>query len=275
MSRTRQLSRRIDARPSSDGDGVRIHRIGGREVSAVFDPFLMLDEIRSADGSDYIGGFPPHPHRGFETVTYMLHGRMRHEDHLGNRGLLSDGGVQWMTAGRGVIHSEMPEQSDGLLHGFQLWLNLPAAEKMRPADYADYSAGQLPRVPVAGGEVRVIAGRFAGVASPVVTGTTAPLYLDLRLEPGAALAVPVPARQQASLYVYEGATGELAARQLGIYTDGDTLALHAGPEGGRALLLAGTPLREPGHQYGPFVMNSMTEIEQAIDDYNSGRLTAA
>ena len=275
MSMIRRLSRRISARPSSDGDGVRIQRIGGREVSPVLDPFLLLDEIRSEEGRDYIGGFPPHPHRGFETVTYLLNGRMRHEDHLGNRGLLTDGGVQWMTAGRGIIHSEMPEQTDGLMHGFQLWLNLPAARKMQPAGYRDYDASELPRVDVPGGEVVVIAGAFGGVTSPVATGTTEPLYLDLRLDAGARLEVPVPAQQQALLYVYGGGTVDLDMRQMGAYTNGDTLAVEAGPEGVRALLIAGTPLREPVHQYGPFVMNSMAEIEQAIDDYNSGRLTAA
>jgi len=269
----RRLHRVVQARPSRDGDGVLIQRIAGADLNADFDPFLLLDEIRSVEGADYVGGFPPHPHRGFETVTYMLHGTMRHTDHLGNTGLLTDGGLQWMTAGRGVIHSEMPQQTDGLLHGFQLWLNLPAADKMIPARYADYPATALPQVEVPGGSVKLLLGQWQDLRSPVATGATAPLYLDLALQPGAALDVPLAPAQQAALYVYDGASDELASRQLGFYTGGSLLRVRAGPAGLRALLLAGTPLREPVYQHGPFVMNSPREIEQAIADYRAGRLT--
>lgn len=277
MTKKRTLQRVINARPSSDGDGVKIRRIAGRDVTAQLDPFLMLDEIRSEDGADYIGGFPPHPHRGFETITYMLDGAMRHRDHLGNEGVIASGDVQWMTAGRGVIHSEMPEQTDGLLHGFQLWLNLPAAEKMKPADYQEYASAEIPLVDLHGrGRVKVIAGTFTqpgtSVRGPVADSTTHPTYLDIELEAGAHLELSVNDAQTVLLLVFSGATTQLSEGQMGIYEKGDTLAIAALEQGARALLLAGTPLREPIHQYGPFVMNTPEEIEQAIKDYNDGRL---
>jgi len=270
----RKLRRRVTAQPASDGDGVKIQRIAGRAVNADFDPFLLLDEIRSADGADYIGGFPPHPHRGFETVTYMLAGSLRHEDHLGNRGLLADGGVQWMTAGRGIVHSEMPQQTDGLLHGFQLWLNLPAADKMQPAAYVDYPSASLPRATVPGGELVVIAGRWGDLQSPVPERHTRPTILDIALQPGAALTIPVAPPEQAAFYVYDGASSELGLRELGFYADGDSVRIEAQASGLRGLFLAGLPLREPISQYGPFVMNTREEIEQAVSDYNSGQLMA-
>lgn len=275
MNNYRQLSRVITAQAASDGDGVSIHRIAGREVTAALDPFLLLDEIRSDQSSDYVGGFPPHPHRGFETITYMLQGAMRHEDHMGNVGHLADGGVQWMTAGRGVIHSEMPEQTEGLLHGFQLWLNLPAAQKMQPSGYCDYHGAEFPQVAAANARIKVIAGEFAGMRSPVPARDTAPVYLDVELPAGAAIDIPVAAQQQAMFYVYEGATTELRQRQMGCYSQGDTVHLVAGERGARGLFLAGSPLREPVYQHGPFVMNSAEEIRQAVDDYNNGRLVAA
>jgi len=277
MTAVRSLQRVIDAKPTSDGDGVKIRRIAGRDITAAIDPFLLLDEIRSADGADYIGGFPPHPHRGFETVTYMLEGAMRHRDHLGNEGVIAGGGVQWMTAGRGIIHSEMPEQADGLLHGFQLWLNLPAAEKLKPAAYREYDRARIPVVDLdGGGTVRVIAGAVsvagAVIRGPVADGSTRPVFLDVELDPGARWDVPVDARQTVLLSLFRGATTELSDGQMGVYAKGDTLSVTATGQGARALLLAGTPLREPVSQYGPFVMNTPAEIEQAISDYQAGRL---
>lgn len=279
MTQYRALHEIINARATSDGDGVKISRIGGPDVIDKIDPFLLLDEIRSEDGVDYVGGFPAHPHRGFETVTYMLDGAMRHKDHLGNEGVIASGDVQWMTAGRGVIHSEMPEQTDGLLHGFQLWLNLPASEKMQPAAYQEYAAAQIPLVELEqGGSVKVIAGeinhRGTRVKGPVAETSTRPTYLDINLSAGESWELAVNSEQTVLLLVFSGASTELSAGQLGIYQQGDTLSLTATGEGVRALLLAGTPLREPISQHGPFVMNTPAEIEQAINDYNRGRLVA-
>ncbi|WP_339670885.1 pirin family protein [Dasania marina] len=290
----RKLKRIVQAQASSDGAGVRIQRLAGRDLNRAMDPFLMIDEIRSEDGADYIGGFPSHPHRGFETITYMKQGLMRHKDHMGNEGLLAAGDVQWMTAARGVIHSEMPEQSEGLLHGFQLWLNLPAAEKMLPAAYADYASEQLPVFELGDGSaIKVIAGTYSpfsgdqrsagpevnakSVTSPIPQGTTEALYWDLQLAPGAQWQAAIPAGHNLAVYVYEGSTVEvegmaLATRQLGLYGDGEGLQLQAGSQGLSALVVAGKPLKEPIAQHGPFVMNSTEEIEQAIADYQAGRL---
>jgi redox-sensitive bicupin YhaK (pirin superfamily) len=273
----------LDAQPASDGAGVKLHRVVGPDSMRGLDPFLLLDEFRSDDAADYIGGFPPHPHRGFETVTYMLEGAMRHEDHLGNRGRLVSGGAQWMTAGRGVIHSEMPEQDEGRMHGFQLWINLPAAEKMKDPGYRDIAPDEVPEAALPGGGLaRVIAGRFAhadGTVEGAVTGIgTDPLYVDLQLPADGAVTVPVEPGHTALLYVYRGtvATGgeTLGERRLARLGDGDAVALRAGPDGGRALLLAARPLGEPVAHHGPFVMNTREEIEQAIADYREGRLTA-
>lgn len=279
MTSYRQLQHVINARPSADGDGVKIQRIAGRDVTALIDPFLLLDEIRSEDGADYIGGFPPHPHRGFETITYMIEGAMRHRDHLGNEGVIASGDVQWMTAGRGVIHSEMPEQTDGLLHGFQLWLNLPASEKMKPAAYREYSDTDIPVLEEQQGvRVKLIAGslpyRGAIVQGPVADSSTRPTLLDIELPPGATWRLAVTAEQTVLLTVFNGSTTDLSAGQMGVYVQGDALSLVASEQGARVLLLAGTPIREPISQYGPFVMNTTEEIEQAIRDYNEGRLVA-
>ena len=285
----RKLTRVITARPSADGNGVNRHRIAGSKLAAQLDPLLLLDEIRSERGADYIGGFPAHPHRGFETVTYMLQGAMRHRDHMGNEGLLNSGDVQWMTAGRGIIHSEMPEQQDGLLHGFQLWLNLPASDKMQPASYRDFRSDAFPVLNLAhGGRVKIIAGEVLtergllqspvnnAVASdsPVYQRTTQPIYLDVHLPAGAEFQHSLPANHSVALYVYEGGTTELSQRQMGLYTRGDTLRIIAAGQGVKALLLAARPLKEPIKQYGPFVMNTADEIQQAIEDYNNGELVA-
>ena len=279
MSKYRTLQRVINARPTSDGDGVKIRRIAGHDVTAQIDPFLLIDEIRSEDGADYIGGFPAHPHRGFETITYMIDGAMRHKDHLGHEGVIASGDVQWMTAGRGVIHSEMPEQTDGLLHGFQLWLNLPASEKLKAAAYQEYASKQIPVLDLEDGvRVKLIAGSLshqrAIVQGPVADSSTQPTYLDIDLQPGACCELAVKPQQTVLLLVFAGATTDLSAGQMGIYQLGDTLSLTASDQGARALLLAGTPLQEPISQYGPFVMNTEEEIEQAIRDYNAGRLVA-
>tara|TARA_R110000823_G_scaffold91174_10_gene201197 strand:+ start:2657 stop:3487 length:831 start_codon:yes stop_codon:yes gene_type:complete len=274
MNTVRAISRRVRARPSSDGDGVKIQRIAGQELTALLDPFILLDEIHSEEGADYVGGFPAHPHRGFETVTYLLHGALRHEDHLGNVGRLGDGGVQWMTAGSGIVHAEMPEQSDGLFHGFQLWLNLPAAEKMRAPAYTDYSAADIPTVQAAGAAVKVIAGEYAGVAGPVAERTTQPLLLDVAVQPGQHIEIPVASHLAAAFYLYAGSNGEQQARELALFGPGELLRIEAGADGARGLVLAGVALREPVAQYGPFVMNTREQVEEAIQDYNNGRLTA-
>ena len=289
---SRSLVNVIESVPTSDGAGVKLRRSLGSRRGLYLDPFLMLDEFYSDNPDDYIAGFPAHPHRGFETVTYMLDGHMRHEDHLGNRGDLGPGDVQWMTAARGIIHSEMPQQSEGRMRGFQLWLNLPSKEKMRPAGYRDISAEQIPlrRLPQ-GGEVKVIAGTLTldgqATGGPVngsgVKLSTDPLYLDVRLPAEAEVTVPVTAGHSAFLYAYEGsatigtgdAAGPLPHRAAGVLSDGESVRVRAGAEGASLLLLAGRPLREPVVQYGPFVMNTREEIEQALADYRDGRLASA
>ena len=275
----RELLRVYQAQPSRDGDGVKINRIAGKEMSRVLDPFLMIDEINSDSAADYIGGFPEHPHRGFETITYMKAGRMRHRDHMGNEGVIGPGDVQWMTAGRGVLHSEMPEQEQGLMHGFQLWLNLPAAEKLKPAAYRDIRSGEIAvYLDESGSEVRVIAGEV-GVEDTRLTGclppmATRPLMADLSVAAGAQIILDTGDYEQVWVFVYAGAGAGLKAGQLGAFGSGDTLAMHAGDSGLEALVLSGQPLREPIVQYGPFVMNRSEEIEQAISDYREGRLVS-
>jgi redox-sensitive bicupin YhaK (pirin superfamily) len=288
----RTLVQVIPSIPTSDGAGVKLRRSLGSQRGLYVDPFLMLDEFYSDDPNDYIAGFPAHPHRGFETVTYMLDGHMRHEDHLGNRGDLGPGDVQWMTAARGIIHSEMPQQSAGRMRGFQLWVNLPSREKMKPARYRDIPSAQIPCVKLPqGGEVKVIAGTLEldgdGTSGPVNTRdaklSTDPLYLDVRLPAAAEFSAPVAAGYNAFLYTYEGsvhvgpagATEPLAHRAAGVLSDGDGVRVQAGADGVRFLLLAAKPLREPVVQYGPFVMNTREEIEQALADYRNGRLAAA
>ncbi|MGA2186898.1 MAG: pirin family protein [Steroidobacteraceae bacterium] len=289
---TRTLIHVIESIPTSDGAGVKLRRSLGSQRGLHVDPFLMLDEFYSDNPDDYLAGFPAHPHRGFETVTYMLDGHMRHEDHLGNRGDLGPGSVQWMTAARGIIHSEMPQQSEGRMRGFQLWLNLPAKEKMKPASYRDIPATEIPLVQLPqGGEVKVIAGTLAlegdAVSGPVngrdAELTTDPLYLDVRLPAGAQFDAPVAAGYNAFLYAYEGsadigaadAAKRLPRRAAGVLSDGDRVRVQAGSEGVRLLVLAARPLREPVVQYGPFVMNTREEIEQALADYRDGHLATA
>jgi quercetin 2,3-dioxygenase len=285
----RPLDRIVPSIETSDGAGVRLRRSLGARQGQRLDPFLMLDEFSSDDADDYIAGFPAHPHRGFETVTYMLDGHMRHEDHLGNRGELCAGGVQWMTAGRGIIHSEMPQQQSGRMRGFQLWINLPATEKLKPAGYRDIPADAIPVVaPAPGVRLKVVAGAVPhdgrriegpvnGAAAPL---TTDPTYLDVELAPGARFEHAIGRDYSVFVYAFEGsiAVGEregdmLREHQGGILGAGDRVVVRGGPNGGRTLLLAGKPLREPVVQYGPFVMNTQDEIAQALDDFRSGRLT--
>ena len=280
----RTLAQVIESLPTSDGAGVKLRRSLGSRQGMRFDPFLMLDEFYSDDPNDYIAGFPPHPHRGFETVTYMLDGHMQHKDNFGNTGDLGPGSVQWMTAARGIIHSEMPQQSEGRMRGFQLWLNLPAAEKMKPAWYRDIPSAQIPTVPLAaGGEVRVIAGVLEVDGKPApgpINGardkSTDPLYADVHLPAGASFTAPITRGHNAFLYAYEGSATiggkELPHRAAGLLSDGDAVTVTAGAAGARFLLLAGKPLREPMVQYGPFVMNTRDEIEEAIYEYNMGTL---
>lgn len=275
----REVARVIRGRPASDGAGVRMLRLIGTPDLPDLDPFLMLDHFDSGNAGDYIAGFPDHPHRGFETVTYMLHGRMRHRDNKGNEGLLVPGGVQWMTAGSGLIHSEMPEQQEGLMRGFQLWLNLPAAEKMTTPGYRDLAPEEIPVAhPAPGTTVRVIAGRVGEVAGPVAPRTTEPILLDVGLEPGAEVVLDLPAGHAAFLFAFEGevAVGPdrraVARGSLAVLGEGARLRLAAqGDQPASILVAAARPLREPVAKYGPFVMNTPDQIRQAIFDYQAGR----
>ena len=278
--RPRPVARVLAGLPASDGAGVKLTRVIGQPGLDRLDPFLLLDEFRSDTPGDYIGGFPDHPHRGFETVTYMLAGRMRHRDSAGNAGLLVPGSVQWMTAGRGLVHSEMPEQEDGLMWGFQLWVNLPAKDKLTAPRYQDIAPERIPEVALPqGGKVRVIAGALGDVRGPVQAEATAPLYLDVALPAGTRFASAVPEGHHAFVYPFvEGVTVHADARdtalargQLGVLGEGDGVVLQAGAQDARVLLVAGRPLNEPVARYGPFVMNTMDEIRQAFSDFQAGR----
>jgi redox-sensitive bicupin YhaK (pirin superfamily) len=278
--KSRDLQRVIPSMPASDGAGVKLRRSLGSGQFARHDPWLMLDEFYSDDPKDYLAGFPNHPHRGFETITYMLDGHMRHEDSSGNQGDLGPGDVQWMTAARGIIHSEMPQQTEGRMRGFQIWLNLPGKEKLKPAAYRDIKAADIPAVsPDAGVKVKVIAGSLGGKTGPMHGLTTEPLLFDVHLAPDAVIETAVPAGHNAFLYAYEGEAQVGAERKTvphraaGLLSDGDSVRLQAGGQGARVLLLAAKPIGEPVVQYGPFVMNTREEIEQAIADYQSGALT--
>jgi len=277
MNTARTITRRVRGLPTSDGAGVKLTRVIGQPALEMLDPFLLLDAFGSETGADYIGGFPDHPHRGFETVTYMLAGRMRHRDNHGNSGLLVPGGAQWMTAGSGLIHSEMPEQEDGAMRGFQLWVNLPARDKMSAPRYQDISPEQIPEIaPAPGVRVRVIAGELAGAHGPVSGIATRPLFLDIALAAGAALDVPLPAGHNGFVYVFEGpgvsiGDSALGLNELGVLGPGDGVRLAAGGEATRLILVAGQPLNEPVAKYGPFVMNTREQIMQAVEDFRAGR----
>ena len=267
--------------PAQDGAGVKLTRVINQPSLRYQDPFLMLDEFRSDNPNDYIAGFPPHPHRGFVTLTYMLAGRMEHKDSVGNTGLVEAGGAQWMKAARGIIHAEMPKQEDGLMWGFQLWINLPAKEKMSPAAWADHPAEKIPEVQVQGVTVRVVAGEFKHgeqtASGPIQQAEQQFQMLDLRYAAGTEIELAAGQQQTRLAYVYQGSVmlnGETVERGELVRLDKNgALQLQASSEAGM-LVLAGQPIGEPVAQYGPFVMNSQQEIEQAIRDYQSGKLTA-
>ncbi|MFT5112371.1 MAG: redox-sensitive bicupin YhaK (pirin superfamily) [Parasphingorhabdus sp.] len=273
----RKILKLFNSKPTSDGDGVKIRRVATNGDIGALDPFLLFDEIASDDAADYIGGFPSHPHRGFETVTYMLEGAFTHRDHMGNEGHLRTGGVQWMTAGKGVIHSEMPEQEEGRLHGFQIWVNLPAKDKMQPARYQEFDPEQVPQVSLSeGGLVRVIAGSLLGVEGPVKEVATNPSYFDIRLSANTAIDIPTLQEHNAIAYVYKGqlqVDGQsIDQGQLAQFSNGEQVTITAQEDAG-LLFLSAAPINEPIANYGPFVMNTRAEIEQAISDYRAGVLT--
>lgn len=273
---TRRIRQLVPAFEVTEGAGVTVHRSIGTPALRNLDPFLMLDHFGSDDPDEYIAGFPDHPHRGFITFTYMLDGHMEHRDSMGNRGDLRAGGVQWMKAASGVIHSEMPQQTDGLMRGFQLWINLPASEKMSDPAYQEFSAAAIPEVIRNGARVRVLAGEFGGTRGVIDDPATDVLYLDVALAAGADFSLPLDDARNTFVYVFEGSArlaGEaLTQHTLAVLGSGDTVEIAAGEAGARFILVAGRPLGEPVVQYGPFVMNSREEIEQAVADYRDGRL---
>lgn len=275
----RKVEQLVTGRPTSDGAGVKLTRVLTQPLQRRLDPFLMLDAFGSDNPHDYIAGFPDHPHRGFETITYMIAGRMRHRDSAGHEGLLENGGVQWMTAGRGVIHSEIPQQEEGVMEGFQLWLNLPARDKLCPPWYRDFGAAELPRFETGdGAAVTVIAGSSHGVKGAVTRDATAPLYLDIHLDAGATFTQALPAAHTVFAYVYRGeveiGSTVVAAQRMAILAqdDGADGVVIRSEVPSRLLLIAGQPLNEPIAQYGPFVMNTEQEIYQALRDFREGRL---
>lgn len=282
VQRSRTVDRVVRGIATSDGAGVKLTRVLTQNLQRRLDPFLMLDAFGTDSKDDYIGGFPDHPHRGFETITYMLAGRMRHRDSAGNEGLLQNGGAQWMVAGAGVIHSEMPEQEDGRMEGFQLWLNLPAADKMTAPWYRDLPAAEIPTVALDhGGTVRVLAGATHGVAGAITRPVTEPVYLDVHLPAGQTFAQALPAGHNAFLYVYRGevsvGSGDdravLEAQRMGVLDNAgqsDGVIVKAEADA-RFLLIAGQPLNEPIAQYGPFVMNTQEQIYQTLADFRDGR----
>lgn len=277
----RSVERLVEGIATADGAGVRLTRVLTQPLQRRLDPYLMLDAFRNENPDDYIGGFPDHPHRGFETITYMIAGRMRHRDSAGNEGLLGPGGVQWMTAGSGLIHSELPEQDAGLMEGFQLWLNLPAKDKMIAPSYRDLPAQTIPEYCTADGVlVRVIAGVSQGLAGAMQRPTTQPLYLDVHLPAGSRFVQPIPPGHNAFTYTYRGRVsigGTMAAdRQMAILrNDGAAALCVEALDDARLLIVAGAPLHEPIVQHGPFVMNTAEEIEQAVRDYQAGKFAAA
>ena len=279
LRRSRGIERLVTGIATSDGAGVKLTRVLTGKLQRRLDPYLMLDAFGSDDPDDYIAGFPDHPHRGFETITYMLSGRMRHRDSAGHEGLLQNGGVQWMTAGRGVIHSEIPEQEDGVMEGFQLWLNLPSQRKMSAPWYRDFPSADIPEYTTSAGvTVRVIAGESNGVAGAVQRELTEPLYLDIHVPAGASFSTAIPASHNAFIYVYRGAVevdgSAVATQRMGILAndaDADGVTLSASQDT-RLILVAGKPLHEEIVQYGPFVMNTQEQIHDAINDFRNGTL---
>jgi redox-sensitive bicupin YhaK (pirin superfamily) len=276
----RRIKQVIKGMPATDGAGVELVRVIGQPALNMLDPFLLLDAFRSDNPNDYIAGFPAHPHRGFETVTYLLNGRMRHQDNAGHEGVIEAGGIQWMTAAKGIVHSEMPEQENGMLEGFQLWVNLPAKHKMDDPHYQEYSADSIPVEQREGTQIHVISGTTSlGTSGPVIQPLTEPLYLDISLQPGQVFLEPVNTLHNAFIYGIEGQIQGVNRQQESVFVEKDELAilsqgeiinLSAGPKGCRFLLISGKPLNEPVARGGPFVMNTDKEIRQAFSDYQSG-----
>ena len=274
MARPARITRLVTGMPASDGAGVRLTRVIGTPQLDALDPFLMLDEFGTDRPQDYLAGFPDHPHRGFETVTYMLDGRMRHRDNHGNEGVLVPGSVQWMTAGRGLVHSEMPEQQEGRMRGFQLWVNLPARDKLCEPKYQEFAPERIPvATPAPGVTVKVVAGQVGEAIGPIAQPATSPVYLDIALDAGASWTFDLPDGHAGFVYAYEGDVrvggSAVRAKQLGVL-DGESVAFEA-TSAARVLLIAGRPLREPVARYGPFVMNTRDELQQAFADYQAGR----
>jgi len=276
MTAVRPIRQLVPAHTVTEGAGVTAHRTIGTPRLRHLDPFLMLDHFGSDDPQQYIAGFPDHPHRGFITLTYMIDGHMLHRDSMGNRGDLRAGGIQWMKAASGVIHSEMPQQTNGLMRGFQLWINLPAREKMSDPEYQDFGPEKIPAIQGDGARVKVIAGEYVGARGPIDDPHTRVLYLDVALDPGREFAHGVAPELTAFVFVFEGEArvgdARLPLHALAVLGPGETVRVHAGEAGTRFILVAGRPLKEPIVQYGPFVMTSHEEIERAIDDYNNNRL---
>lgn len=278
---TRKLRSLITGMPATDGAGVKLVRVIGQPGLQELDPFLLLDAFRSDNPDDYIAGFPSHPHRGFETVTYLLDGRMRHKDNAGNEGVIEAGGIQWMTAGKGIVHSEMPEQEDGRLEGFQLWVNLPASHKMAQPAYQEHSANHIPVEARPGASIKVITGETShGTAGPVSQPLTEPLYLDVSLDANTAFSEDLPEQHNAFVYVIEGSvlldseTGEsikVTRDQLAVLTKGSAISLQSEEQKARFLFIAGKPIGETIARSGPFVMNTQQELQQAYMDYQNGQ----
>jgi redox-sensitive bicupin YhaK (pirin superfamily) len=272
---SRKIEQSLPGRETQDGAGVRLTRIIGQPLQHRLDPFLMLDYFRSDDPNDYIRGFPEHPHRGFETLTVLLQGQMRHRDNRGHEGVIETGGAQWMLAGRGIIHSEMPEQAQGQLEGFQLWINLPASEKMADPQYQDLNSKDIPEIQVGSSRVRIIMGTLLGMKGAIQRPRTEPTVLDVSMTHGESLTLPIETSQHAALFTSQGdlrvGGTPLASRHLGVLDhSGDTVLIEATSDC-RFLLIAGNPLHEPIASYGPFVMNSPDEIHTAISDFQSGK----
>lgn len=278
----RSIQKVIRGMPATDGAGVELMRVIGQPALDMLDPFLLLDAFRSDNPDDYIAGFPPHPHRGFETVTYLLEGKMRHRDNAGHEGVIEPGGIQWMTAASGIVHSEMPEQENGLLEGFQLWVNLPASHKMDKPAYQEFSAEKIPTESRAESSIRVITGRTSqGTEGPVTQPLTEPLYLDVTLQAQGRFSEPLSINHTAFVYVIEnevkvdqqqGLSVSLGRDQLAVLTPGDEVSVLSGESDARFLLIAGKPLNEPVARRGPFVMNTAAEIDQAFSDFRAGKM---
>ena len=270
----RKIITKVNGVNTSDGAGVSLKRIIGSPELNMLDPFLLLDEFGSDNPDDYIAGFPPHPHRGFETVTYMINGKFKHKDSAGNEGFLTDGSVQWMTAGRGVVHSEMPEQTDGLMRGFQLWLNLPRNKKMIAPSYKDIHEEEIPVIESDETKVKVISGEYQSVIGPGRPHTGV-LYIDVYLEKGSSIDIPIENDWNAFVYVYEGelsADTSISKGKLAVLDTQGQFSCKAVMNSTRFILVAGKPLHEPVARGGPFVMNTKEEILQAFEDYQSGKI---